>query len=385
LKTAIFHENFCQRGGAERVTEALHKAIPSADLLSTLTVKEYLSPYCAALPLKNTWMQWLPAKKKLFRFYFLLYPLAVETADLSAYDLVITSCYGYAKGVRRKPGAVHVCYCHNYMRWVWRYSDYAARAQFGPLKRLLIPVLIQGLKKWEMRAARRPDFYIANSNVVAERLRLAFGVSSIVIPPPVDTRRFTFGGKVEDYYLVLSRLVPHKRVDLAVQACAQSGRRLVVIGEGPDRARLETLAGPTVTFLGHLSDEQVNIYARQCRAAILPGEEDFGLTPLEINSAGRPVIAYKGGGALETVIDGLNGTFFDRPEPHSLAEAMDRLEASVWDTQAIRKHAEQFDIEVFQQRILRFLADRGFALFENSSVLEAINADPGDTLPQGSQ
>lgn len=364
MKTAIFHENFCQRGGAERVTEALHKAIPSADLLSTLTVKEYLSPYCAALPLKNTWMQWLPAKKKLFRFYFLLYPLAVETTDLSAYDLVITSCYGYAKGVRRKPGAVHICYCHNYMRWVWRYSDYVARARFGPLQRLLVPVLIRYLKKWELRAARRPDFYIANSNVVAERLRLAFGVSSIVIPPPVDTRRFTIGGEVEDYYLVLSRLVPHKRIDLAVKACAQSSRRLVVIGEGPDRARLKALAGPTVTFLGHLSDEQVNIYAQRCRAAILPGEEDFGLTPLEINSAGRPVIAYKGGGALETIVDGLNGTFFDRPDAQSLGAAMDRLEASVWDTHAIRQHAEQFDIDVFQRRILRFLADCGVALSE---------------------
>jgi glycosyltransferase involved in cell wall biosynthesis len=131
----------------------------------------------------------------------------------------------------------------------------------------------------------------------------------------------------------------------------------VVIGQGPDRARLEALAGPTVTFLGHLSDEQVNIYARQCRAAILPGEEDFGLTPLEINSAGRPVIAYKGGGALETVVDGLSGTFFDCPDAQSLGAAMDRLEASAWDTHAIRQHAEQFDIDVFQRRILRFLAD----------------------------
>ena len=212
--------------------------------------------------------------------------------------------------------------------------------------------------------ARRPDFYIANSKVVAERLRLAFGVSSIVIPPPVDTRRFTIGGEIEDYYLILSRLVPHKRIDLAVQACAQSNRRLMVIGEGPDRARLEALAGPTVTFLGHLSDEQVNVYAQQCRAAILPGEEDFGLTPLEINSAGRPVIAYRGGGALETVVDGLNGTFFDRLDAQSLGAAMDRLEASAWNTHAIRRHAEQFDIDVFQRRILRFLADCGLVLSE---------------------
>jgi glycosyltransferase involved in cell wall biosynthesis len=355
LKIAIFHDNFAQMGGAERVTEVLHRMLPHADLLSTLTVEERLSPYLRKAAPRNTWMQFLPAKKKLFRAYFMLYPAAIEMVNLEAYDLIISSCFGYAKGVRRRPGAVHVCYCHNPMRWVWRYSDYVEQESFSPWKRAVLSLLVRGLKRWEMRAAKRPDFYIANSKIVADRLRKAFGVDSVVIPPPIQTSRFQISSSVDDYYLVLSRLVPYKRTELAVEACTRTGRKLVVIGAGPDRERLEAIAGPTVTFLGRQPDEVVNDYASRCRALLFPGEEDFGMAPLEINAAGRPVVAFAGGGALETIVEGLNGVFFQNRDVESLIGAMDRLEATTWDSQAIRKHAEKYDVSIFQQRILSFL------------------------------
>jgi glycosyltransferase involved in cell wall biosynthesis len=356
-KIAIFHDNFAQMGGAERVAEVLHRTYPQADMLSTLTVIERLTEYLQKTKPKNSWMQWLPAKAKLFRYYFLVYPFAVEQTDLSSYDLVISSCFGYAKGVKRKEGAVHVCYCHNPMRWVWRTSDYIAREDFSPWKRALLQLALKPLKAWELRAAKRPDYYIANSRIVADRLQHAFGISAEVIPPPIDTASFSLSDKTGDYYLILSRLTPYKRFDLAVEACTRSGRKLIVIGDGPDRERLQAMAGPTVQFLGRQPDDVVARYASECRALLFPGEEDFGMTPLEINAAGRPVVAFRGGGAVETVVEGLNGVFFNLPSADSLILAMDKLEAMQWDQQAIRAHAQRYDIKVFQSRIREFIAN----------------------------
>lgn len=241
------------------------------------------------------------------------------------------------------------------MRWVWQFPEYIARTNLNRLEKKLLSSLIKLLKMWEIRAAARPDFFIANSIVVAKRLRDNFGIASTVIPPPVETKRFSIAESVDDFYLVLSRLLPHKRIDLAVEACSKTGRRLMVVGEGPDRSRLERMAGSTVSFLGHLPDEQVNSLAARCRALILPGEEDFGITPLEVNSAGRPVVAFRGGGALETIIENLNGVFFDVPSSGSIVLAMERLEVAEWNSIEIRRHAEQWDTTVFESRILAFL------------------------------
>ncbi len=353
LRVAIFHDNFAQMGGAERVTEALHRTFASADLYSTLTVEDRLTPYLRAQHPRNTWMQWLPAKAKLFRHYFLLYPFAVEGVDLRGYDLIVTSCFGYAKGVRqRSKGSLHVCYCHNPMRWVWRTADYIAREKMGWLKRTLLLTLLKPLKAWEMRAARQPDLYIANSRVVAERLQASFGIDAQVISPPIETARFRIEDGPKEYYLVLARLAPYKRVDIAVEACTRLNRPLYVIGDGPDRKRLEAMAGPSVKFLLRQSDEAVNGYAANCKALLFPGEEDFGITPLEINAAGRPVVAFRGGGAIETIVEGLNGVFFDRPDAESMMGAIERLEGTDWHPEAIRRHAEEYDVAVFQRRIL---------------------------------
>lgn len=352
FRIAVFHDNFAQAGGAEKVAEEIHRTLAPADLWSTLYAPERLSAYASQQGIRTTWMQSLPGKAKYFRYYFLLYPFAVEGAKLDAYDLIVTSCFGYAKGVRKRKGAVHVCYCHTPMRWVWRTADYVAREGFSAWKRTLLNLLLKPLKAWEMRAARQPDIFIANSHAVAERIRFAFGRESIVIPPPIETSRFQLSAEVDDSYLVLTRLTPYKRIDLAVEACTRLGRKLVVIGDGPDRARLEAMAGPTVTFLGRAPDEVVNRHASRCRALLFPGEEDFGMVPLEINASGRPVIAFYGGGAMETVLDGETGVFFREANADSLSEAILRFESMTFNPQRIRSHAEGYDTTVFRRRLL---------------------------------
>ena len=355
---AVFHDNFGQMGGAEKVAEEIYDLLPGSAIHSTLAVPEILSPGLRRAGIKTSWMQRLPALKRHFRHYFLFYPFAVESVDLSKYDLIVSSCFGYAKGVRKRRGAVHVCYCHTPMRWVWRYEDYSERAGFGRLTRLVLPTLLSLLKRWDLRASRQPDHFIANSNVVAERIKKFYGRDSVVIPPPIDTNRFSPalpGQPPEDFYLVLSRLVPYKRIDLAVEACTRLNRKLVVIGDGPDRARLEKLAGPTVKFLGRQPDEAVVKYAARCQALIFPGEEDFGMTPLEVNAAGRPVIAFRAGGAIETVVEGVTGLFFDEPTAASLEQTIEKFEHRWWSSTDLQVHAARFDRVIFAERLLAFI------------------------------
>lgn len=347
---ALVHDYFIQMGGAERVAEAMQEMFPDAPLYSAVDLRQ---PRPATA--RVSWMQRLPRMKDLYRQYFLLYPLAVESLDLSRYDLILSSSSGYAKGIRKRRGAVHVCYCHTPTRWVWRYDDYAAREEFSALTRALLPASLAALRRWDQRAAQSPDFYVANSQAVAARIRQIYGREAVVIPPPVEVERFTADGPDEDFYLLLSRLVPYKRLDLAIAACRRLGRPLVVIGDGPDRARLEQLAGPQTRFLGRQPDEVVTRYASRCRALLFPGEEDFGLTPLEINAAGRPVVAFRAGGAVETVIEGVTGVFFDKPDADSLAAAMEDFESRAWQRASLRRHAEGFGRHVFSARLREFL------------------------------
>jgi glycosyltransferase involved in cell wall biosynthesis len=241
------------------------------------------------------------------------------------------------------------------MRWAWRYEDYAAREQFDAMKRIVLPPVLSALRQWDLRAAAQPDFYIANSHNVARRIKEIYKRESIVIPPPIDVERFTADEPDEDFYLVLSRLISYKQIDLAIEACKKLNRRLIVIGDGPDRERLEKLAGKNTEFLGRQPDEVVTQYASRCRALLFPGEEDFGMVPLEINASGRPVIAYGAGGALETVVDGKTGIFFDEQTADSLAGAIEEFETRSWNRQVMRKHAEKFDTKVFNERVGAFL------------------------------
>jgi glycosyltransferase involved in cell wall biosynthesis len=352
---AIFHDNMAQMGGAERVTQALASALPGAVLHTTLAAPWKLVPELRDMNIRTTWMRHLPAPDRLYRHYFLLYPFAVESADLRDYDLIVSNCWGYAKGVRKRPDALHVCYCQTPMRWAWRYDDYVARERMGIVKRRVLPWLIKPLRQWDLRASKRPDFFIANSSGVAARIQQFYGRPSVVIHPPIDLARFRVTGAPGDFYLIVARLVAYKRIDLAIRACNLLRRTLVIVGDGPDRARLESLSGPTIEFRGRQPDDVVTELASSCRGLLFPGEEDFGMVPLEANASGRPVVAWKGGGALDTVREGQTGVFFTEPTAESLAAAIEELEGRVWDSATLRSHAAGFDVSVFTERIRSFL------------------------------
>jgi glycosyltransferase involved in cell wall biosynthesis len=366
MKIAVVHDYFTQLGGAEKVAEELMRMLPSAGLHATVALPECMPPGLMGVPVKTSWMQNLPGMRRYYRLYFLLYPLALPSLDLSGYDLVLSSSSGYAKGVRTNRDAIHVCYCHTPMRWAWSFENYSAREEMGAAKRLLLPHLVRGLRQWDVGASRQPDHFIANSETVAARIWRAYGRIAEVIHPPIDVQRFRPTQEQDDYYMVLARLVSYKRIDLAVQACKLLGRRLLVIGDGPDRARLMANAGPTISFLGLLSDAAVEHHAARCRALIFPGEEDFGMAPLEVAAAGRPTIAYRAGGAVETIIDGVTGIFFDRQEPEDLAEAIARFERIEWNPAVLRRHAESFGADVFQTRFRIFLAKVGAPMPEGA-------------------
>lgn len=360
VRVAVVHDYFTQHGGAENVAGELYNLVPQADVYATVALDKYVPACIPREKLQTSWMQNLPRLGDLYRLYFPLYPLGVQSLDLSRYDLVISSSSGYGKGVRTRSDALHVCYCHTPMRWIWRYHDYVSREKLAVSKRLLLPFALKGLKAWDIDAARQPDQYVANSRVVAQRIRDCYGREAIVIPPPINAGRFVLQPRQDDYYLVLARLVSYKRIDLAISACNLLGRRLVVIGGGPESDKLRALAGPTVTVLGHVSDAEATRYASECRALLFPGEEDFGMAPLELAAAGRPTIAYRGGGALETIVEGTTGIFFDQQDVPSLAEAILSFEKMSWDPNTLRAHALRFDVSQFRRKFYDLLASLGF-------------------------
>lgn len=362
MKTAIVHDYFTQLGGAERVAEELYGMAPESDFFTTMAVPQCVPGRLKEAAIRTSWMQNLPRITEYYRFYFLLYPWGVRSLNLSEYDLVISSSSSYAKGVHTHRDAIHVCYCHTPTRWVWNFDHYSRRDSFGPAQRLVLGQLVQVLKRWDESASRQPDHFVANSKVVAERIQKAYGRSSEVIHPPIDVSRFSISHEVDDYYLVLSRLVSYKRLDVAIEACTKLRRKLLIIGSGPDRPRLEALAGPTVTFLGHIPDRKVEHIASRCRALLFPGEEDFGMAPLEIAAAGRPTIAYRAGGAVESIIENETGVFFEAQTPEALAEVIEEFERMTWFSGLLRRHAETFSSAVFHDRFRMFLRRIGAPL-----------------------
>lgn len=368
MKIAVVHDYFIQRGGAEKLAEAIYNMFPGADLFATVALQSRMPESLRHVSVKTSWMQQLPLLEKYYRLYFPLYPLAVSSLDLSEYDLVISSSSGYAKGVRANADAIHICYCHTPMRWVWSFKSYSARESFGGAVRQLLRVILRGLKAWDKDAARQPDHFIANSNVVAERIARAYQRHAEVIYPPIDVSRFAVSHEEGTHYIVLARLVSYKRIDLAVEAMSRLGRKLLVIGEGPATESLKAIAGPTVRFVGRASDEEVEDYVRTCRALIFPGEEDFGMVPLEVAAAGRPTIAFKRGGAVETVVEGRTGVFFDDQTADALVEAILRFENLQWDPITIRRHAENFSVPIFELSMRRFLRRVGAPVDDTRSA-----------------
>jgi len=357
MKVALVHDYLNQMGGAERVVLAFHELFPEAPLYTSIYDPRRVDAAFQQIDIRTSFMQRLPFVKKHHQPFLPLYPFAMERLDLRGYDLILSSSSAFGKGVITKPGTMHICYCHTPMRWCWNYDEYVEREQLGKLARGVLPFLITWLRVWDQTTAMRVDHFIANSPAVADRIQKYYRREAVVIPPPVDASRFLFDPTTqpEDYFLVVSRFMPYKRIDLAIQACNRLQLPLVIIGSGRDQQRLQQMAGPTIRFLGRLSDAEVLHYYAHCRALILPGEEDFGITPLEAQASGRPVVAYSAGGALASVIDGVTGTFFQEQTVESLAATLAAFDETRYDPQIIRDHALEFDKPRFHRRILQFI------------------------------
>lgn len=347
-----------QYGGAERVLEVLHEMLPTAPVYTSIYAPQAMPASYQTWDIRTSFMQRLPLVRRKHQLFLPLYPLAFETMRLSGYDLVISNTSAFAHGIRLGSGTAHVCYCLTPARFLWDYDGYIRRENIGGAARAVLPALIGLLRGWDRAAAKRVSHYIAISRLVAERIRVAYNRAATIIYPPLDTRAFAPSSGYDDYYLIVSRLVPYKRIDLAVQAFTRLGLPLRIIGDGRDRAALERMAGPTVRFLGRLPDGDVKDHLSRCRAFIFPGEEDFGLAPLEAMASGRPVIAYAGGGALETVVEGVTGTFFAEPTADALAAVVNTFNPDRYDPVAIRRHAETFDRTVFIERVRAFVKQK---------------------------
>lgn len=354
-RVALVHDYLNQYGGAERVLEALHELFPDAPVYTSIYDPAAMPPQYRAWDIRTSWMQRLPGWRKLFRSYFMLYPSAFEAFDLTGYDLIISSSSAYAKGVIPRPGAAHICYCHTPMRFGWRTSAYVEREAINERTGLLLSILLTWLRTWDVASAQRVDAFVANSQEVAARIRRYYGRDAEVIPPPVDLQPYV-PLEPEEVYLAGGRFVPYKRLDLVVEAFTALKLPLVVFGDGRNRAQLQAIAGPNITFVGRVSDAELQQLYRRCRAYITAGEEDAGIQPVEAMAAGRPVIAFAAGGVRETVIEGQTGVFFEEQTAAALAVAVARSRAMRFDASAIRRHAEQFGRAQFSERMLAFIA-----------------------------
>jgi glycosyltransferase involved in cell wall biosynthesis len=359
MSTALVHPWLVRMRGGEKVLETLAALRPEADLFTLVCDYPRLSEALRRRTIRTSWIDALPGAARRYPQLLPLHPAAYASLDLRGRDLVITNDSSLAKTIRVPPGAVHVCHCLTPPRYLWDMTE-TYLASVGPVQRAAARALIPRLRRIDRAAADRVHHFIAISGHVRERIRRHYERESVVIHPPVEPfepETAPPGG----FYLAVGQLVTYKRMDLAVDAARRLGRKLVVIGEGPERGRLERMAGPDATFLGWQDDAAVRRHYAACRALLFPGEEDFGIVPVEAQMAGRPVIAFRKGGALETVVEDETGLFFDRQDPEALAEAMQAFERreSDFDAARIRSHAMRFETAAFREAFTRFLAGLG--------------------------
>jgi glycosyltransferase involved in cell wall biosynthesis len=352
MKVAIIHYWLVGMRGGEKVVEALCEMYPQADIFTHVYVPEMVSDRIRQHRIIPTFINALPRAARMYKTYLPLMPLALEQLDLRGYDLVISSESGPSKGIIPPSEALHVCYCHTPMRYIWNmYHDYRSGA--GRLTRLMMPPLSHYLRMWDVTSAARVDSFVANSTTVARRIRRYYGVDSTVIHPPVDTSAFSVAppAELDDYYLMAGELVSYKRPDLAVRAFNDMKLKLVVIGGGEMLDELRRIAGPTVTIMGSQPFEILKQHYARCRALIFPGEEDFGMVPVEAMASGRPVVAFGRGGATETVADGISGVFFAEQTVEAISAAVRRLASLDIDPAKITAHANQFGREQFFRKM----------------------------------
>ena len=353
MRVAIIHYWLVGMRGGEKVVEALCRLYPQADIFTHVYVPDAVSERIAGHRVTTSFISKLPRPARHYKSYLPLMPMALEQLDLRGYDLIISSESGPSKGIIPPAGAVHVCYCHSPMRYIWNmFHDYRDRT--GSLKRMLMPTLSHYIRTWDAVSANRVHDFAANSRTVAQRLRTYYRRESTVIHPPVDTAAFgpVAAGEIAAYHLMVGELVRYKRPELAIQAFNRSGRRLVVIGGGEMLAELRTMAGPNVTMLGPQPFSVLRHHYARCRALIFPGEEDFGIVPVEAMASGRPVVAYGRGGVTESVIEGQTGTFFGEQTVDDLLDAIDRCERMRFDPGAAIARAALFGTD-------RFMAEMG--------------------------
>ncbi len=356
MRVAIIHYWFVGMRGGEKVVEALCRLYPQADIFTHVYVPEAVSPALRKHRVVTSLISRLPFARRLYKAYLPLMPLALEQLDLRGYDLVISSESGPAKGVIAPPDALHVCYCHSPMRYVWNlYHDYKEHA--GVLARAAMPLAGYHLRLWDVTSQVRVQHFIANSRCVANRIKAYYGRSATVIYPPVDVNEFASApeAELEDFFLMVGELVPYKRADLAVEAFNRLGRKLVIIGGGEDHKRLRRLAGPNVVLMGPRPFAELKWHYARCKALIFPGEEDFGIVPVEAMASGRPVIAYGRGGALESVVEGVSGTFFREQTVESLVAAVARLDRMHFDRARIIESAQRFANDRFAEAFRSFV------------------------------
>lgn len=358
MKAAIVHDWLNQNGGAEQVLTVLHEMYPSAPIYTSIYDPDAMPETYRHWDIRTSFMQNLPLVRKHHRPFLPLYPLAYERFDLSEFDLVISNSSGFCHGVLTQPHTCHINYCLTPPRFVWNLPQYLARERVNAAARKLLPWVNSYLRAWDLAASHRVDYFVAISRAVEARICKFYRRQASLIYPPVDTHRFELSPDIEDYFLIVSRLVPYKRVDIVVEALSQLGLSLLIAGDGRDRPRLEAMAKPNVHFLGRVAEEELPRMLARCRAFVFPGEEDFGIAPLEAQAAGRPVIAYSAGGALETVIDGVTGCFFPEQTADALAEVMRHFHDKDYDPATIRRHAQRFDTEVFKARFSAFVAEK---------------------------
>jgi glycosyltransferase involved in cell wall biosynthesis len=352
MKVAIVHYWLVGMRGGEKVLEALCDLFPQADIFTHVYVPESVSEKIRRHKVKASFIGRLPRARSLYQWYLPLMPLALEQLDLRGYDLILSSESGPAKGIIPPPSAVHVCYCHSPMRYVWNmYHEYRSRS--GLFTQILMPPLAHYLRLWDAASAQRVDRFVANSRTTAVRLRRYYGRDATVIPPPVDVDAFEIVGDAErgDYLLMVGELVPYKRPELAVEACNRLQEKLVVIGGGEMLERIRRLAGPTVTVLGPRPFAELRYYYARCRALLFPGEEDFGIVPVEAMASGRPVIAFARGGATETVAPNISGVLFPEQTVDTLIDAIQACARMQFDPERIAAQARQFSYAHFIERM----------------------------------
>ena len=364
LKVALVHDWLTGMRGGEKCLEVFCELLPQAHIYTLFHLAGSVSSAIEGLPIRTSFLQRFPGLRRWYRHLLPLFPLAIRRFDLSGYDAIVSLSHCVAKGAGTKGGVPHLCYCLTPMRYLWGQGPlYFHRGRYSRLSLWIIERLLDRIRRWDR--CTHPDQYVAISRFVADRIERSYGRKSAVVYPPVDMRRFAPASQAhEDYYLIVSALSPYKRIELAIQALSRLGRHLLVVGKGEEEVRLRKMAAPSVTFLGWCADKEVARLFAHCRAFLLPGEEDFGITPLEAMASGRPVIALGRGGALETVVDlhetgagAPTGILFKEPTVDSLTAAILELEEreKEFSPDALRRHAERFSRDRFRSEIAETL------------------------------